>query len=969
MDPSERRRYHMAIVAPLREDYVAAKALLHSIDHEHSLTPSGSECILGKIGSHHLVLVGNAEVSTDVSVSVENTVTDLLREYPSIRAGFLIGVDAKAPRDGIARPGDVVVGSPQGLEPGVVQFDADKTTTYCRLSATHQMNRPPSAVQSAITSLATPSGRKEWEQYLEHQLSQATPILGSTSEQEVKDVKGSTKVFYGKIASSQRPLEDSNLLDKIGRDGNVLCFEQAAASLKPQLPFLTICGITRRSNSNADEWDIDRRVREAAVMYTIFLASEINAMKLGGQHAFANLFGYEPFDLERPGFRLVQLQGGSRFPLECRIFQAYLDDEESIIPYEALSYAWGEQNTPEEIIMNGKHMFVTTSLHDALCHLRRPNEDRILWVDALCIDQSNINERGHQVRHMGEIYGKADNVVIWLGLVDSDAGVLMSAINKFKRIVPPEAFRTWPREDPRWREQWLQLELDEPDVPKSISGLWSFMKKPWFTRVWILQEVANARKALVECNYGNIHAKTFAILPQLLGVEVDDQCQAVLDIMPGPAKLSSWWSQERNLCTLLWRFRGCQATDPRDRVYALLGMASDMTDKTIQADYSKDEQSVVEDLWRYIFDEELSIYDSDKMTIQDLQSELPQLSTELLQERLEGMASLDSMERFLSRQGTMKKLPYDCFPDVIKHGSKVVELLLNRNDSPFQLTPDAALKSFQTNLEVFEFFLQKRLLSTEAVNAVWLEILGTQPGEMNSFLEKLGVPTQPTPNIVLKAIKQGKKTLQRVLESCEHPIEMKDFLLSAAINKGIPTLRLLLENCQHPFEVSEDILMKAVETGLSTLQLLFEEWDLDMEITERATREAITADMPALMFLMHNSKSKLQITDRVLCDAQPETDVYELLSARRAEEVDVPEDEAIQAIQNGTSALNTLLDRPGTNFRVTQRIFAAASEEKHVLDILWRRRQSEVDVLSSYTHRDVGHPQDTSGYAFQRTYD
>ncbi|KAJ4248727.1 hypothetical protein NW762_012565 [Fusarium torreyae] len=892
MDPPERRKYHMAIVAPLREDYATAKALLHSIHSEHTLKPSGAECTLGRIGPHDLVLVGNAEAIADVSVSVEKAVTDLLREYPSIRAGFLIGVGAKAPRGGIARPGDVVVGSPRGLEPGVVQFDASRTTIHNRLSATYQMSRPPSVVQSAIASLATPSGRKEWERYLKNQLSKAALIPyipGSIREQDVGDVNISTKVLYGKIASSPRPLENTDLLDKIGSDGKVLCFEHAAANLRAQLPFLTVCGITPHSDSNQDDRDISRRAGKFAAMYTMFLASEINGVKLGEQHAFTDEFGYEPFDLERPGFRLVRLQGGSQLPIECHVFQAYLDDQESIIPYEALSYAWGEQNTPEEIKMNGKHTSVTTSLHDALCHLRKPHEDRILWVDALCIDQSNINERGHQVRHMGEIYGKADNVVIWLGLVDSNAGFLISAIDKFKHVVPPGAFRTWPREDPRWREQWHKLGLDEPDLSKSVSGLRSFMNQPWFTRVWILQEVANAKKAMIVCNYGNIHAKTFALLPQILGVEVDAQCQVVLDIMPGPAKLSSWWSQERNLCTLLWRFRGCQATDPRDRVFALLGMASDMTDKTIQADYSKDEMIVTEDLWRYLFDEELSIDDSDGMTMKDLQYELPRLSTQLLQEKLEDTTSADSMEKFLSRQGKMHNLPWESFPDVIKRGIKVVEVLLNRNASLLQLTPVDIAQLSKSKSGFFELFLQKCPFSDEAVIAAWWEILEAQPDDMKSFAGNIGIPNQFAPKIVLRALKQ--------------------------------------------------------ETGVPTLQLLLEEWDLNMEITERVTREAITADMPTLMFLMNNSKSKLQITNRVLLNAKHKTEVYELLLAKRAEEADVSEDEAIQAIRDGPSALNALLDRPGTNFRVTQRIFAAARKEKHALDILRKRRASEVNVL------------------------
>jgi hypothetical protein len=91
----------------------------------------------------------------------------------------------------------------------------------------------------------------------------------------------------------------------------------------------------------------------------------------------------------------------------------------------------------------------------------------------------------------------------------------------------------------------------------------------------VLQEVANARVAMVVCGSKSISTRTFALVPSLLELQVDHHCQAVLDIMPAPSRKESCWSQKRDLHTLLVKFRGSKGTDPRDMVYVMLGMSSD----------------------------------------------------------------------------------------------------------------------------------------------------------------------------------------------------------------------------------------------------------------------------------------------------------------------------------------------------------------------------------------------------------
>lgn len=126
-----------------------------------------------------------------------------------------------------------------------------------------------------------------------------------------------------------------------------------------------------------------------------------------------NNFVYEPLDLEQSQIRLLNLlPGNERQRIECALFTATL--EEKGFTYEALSYTWGSKHTTDTILLDGKPCLVTSNLNDALRRLRHPDESRILWVDAICINQQNDTERSQQVGLMRRIYSQASKVVIWL---------------------------------------------------------------------------------------------------------------------------------------------------------------------------------------------------------------------------------------------------------------------------------------------------------------------------------------------------------------------------------------------------------------------------------------------------------------------------------------------------------------------------------------------------------------------------
>jgi hypothetical protein len=114
-------------------------------------------------------------------------------------------------------------------------------------------------------------------------------------------------------------------------------------------------------------------------------------------------------------FRLVRILPAvaKDVPLQCTLEVVTLENSE--VDYKALSYNWGEKQSCFKIQLEGQPCFVTSNLYLALQHIRDPTEPRLFFVDALCINQNDIEERGSQVQRMFDIYRRATQVVIFLG--------------------------------------------------------------------------------------------------------------------------------------------------------------------------------------------------------------------------------------------------------------------------------------------------------------------------------------------------------------------------------------------------------------------------------------------------------------------------------------------------------------------------------------------------------------------------
>ncbi|KAH6644159.1 heterokaryon incompatibility protein-domain-containing protein, partial [Boeremia exigua] len=292
-----------------------------------------------------------------------------------------------------------------------------------------------------------------------------------------------------------------------------------------------------------------------------------------------NTFVYEELDLESRSFRLIRLCRGDEGPTECELLHAYVGDDNDGMEYEALSYTWGDLAKPCNIKVNGQVMHITKNLSEVLEHLRLEHEDRFLWIDALCINQDDYKERGHQVRQMASIYERARQVIFWLGTATVETNRAFHLMQLFGNEMLNHPCNNWQPSDERWQFLWsnvlLQVQKDTwVDEVIYRADFMTLLFRDWFERIWIIQEVVKARSARVACGTESVSARVFALFPEVLKIRPLERCQAVLDIMPGPSRKFSWWLVNQDLETLLRKFQSSKASDPRDMVYALLGICS-----------------------------------------------------------------------------------------------------------------------------------------------------------------------------------------------------------------------------------------------------------------------------------------------------------------------------------------------------------------------------------------------------------
>ncbi|KAL2076119.1 hypothetical protein VTL71DRAFT_1062 [Oculimacula yallundae] len=312
-------------------------------------------------------------------------------------------------------------------------------------------------------------------------------------------------------------------------------------------------------------------------------------------------YRYSPLDEKAHQIRLLTLYPG-QFTDEIRIsleVVSFTDDFHTC--FEALSYTWGSLENPVEIAVGetgNDFLPVTQNLAQALPYLRLEDAPVVLWIDAICVNQQDLEERSSQARFMAQIYSKAPRVLIWSGLESEDSRMAIETLkliaNKFSVDWDHLAIRSTTQDGIDWEiiDEALPLE-DEAHL--SILNL---LDRDWFERLWIWQEAHLANdKALVLCGNVMILWKTL--------------CEAVFCFFRKSAPRFCYsahvfaYHKVRRLFIklpplldfhqLVERTQSCKCSDPQDRIFALMGLNRHNSWPDIEPDYTKDVKDVYKD--------------------------------------------------------------------------------------------------------------------------------------------------------------------------------------------------------------------------------------------------------------------------------------------------------------------------------------------------------------------------------------
>lgn len=221
----------------------------------------------------------------------------------------------------------------------------------------------------------------------------------------------------------------------------------------------------------------------------------------------------------------------------------------------ALSYCWGKLNDKVSITVDGLGVPITANLHSALKRLRAERVERV-WVDALCINQQDDEERSHEVKRMGAIFQEANQVAVWLG----DA-----------QDITEEDINSLSAENTA-----IGYQVQSNSAQRAFLRL---LLKPYWTRVWIIQELAAASRITIFCGHYKLlweTLKKFSLPTFTTGIdginsdELKSRFQNLLQF-----RIDRYATRPVRLLEALSRSHYALSMDPKDKIYGLLGLAYD----------------------------------------------------------------------------------------------------------------------------------------------------------------------------------------------------------------------------------------------------------------------------------------------------------------------------------------------------------------------------------------------------------
>ena len=323
------------------------------------------------------------------------------------------------------------------------------------------------------------------------------------------------------------------------------------------------------------------------------------------QHA-TNQSRIYPERLEEGTARILILcRGSTSDEIKCNLKQKVLlapalpDKVES---YEALSYVWGEEENSGSVVLCGSHFTVTRNLMEVLRQLRLPDRDRMLWVDAICINQRDEEEKATHIKSMNRIYELAERVIAWLG-PSNDA--CNSAYWFMNLIQNPDIAPTAPV---------MTLSINNEGTHTELDSFGKLMNQPYWSRAWVVQEMMFARSLVIRCGsdevpYSALENAFPPDKPATITFHSDKGKPMRMHFHGGPkARMPRLDSKQMCPKRFLDCFLDRQCLKRHDNIFAFLNLLSDDIRQKIPISYKTDICEVVRHTVRAIIESTQSLY-------------------------------------------------------------------------------------------------------------------------------------------------------------------------------------------------------------------------------------------------------------------------------------------------------------------------------------------------------------------------
>lgn len=281
-----------------------------------------------------------------------------------------------------------------------------------------------------------------------------------------------------------------------------------------------------------------------------------------------NKFVHDPLDLAQPSIRVIRIQKDSRKKdIRCGLKHIMVENDQ----YVCLSYMWGSPEPTSTIYINDKPFQVRQNLYEFLVKARKFRKQEWLWIDAICIDQDNNNERGDQVRLMAQIYSRAKYVLVYPGRVSRAVNVVYHIVQgtrwlRTSRSAIASRFLRTLRIILCFTPLLFMAMLDEMLRPLYEKGLENFHNMEYWKRVWIIQELMLSKGFYLVSKFG-----TLRIDNGLRGWKIAKPGTFLNNVLSRRVPTSEL-AKDVRLGELLRAFSESKSSIDVDRIYALLGL-------------------------------------------------------------------------------------------------------------------------------------------------------------------------------------------------------------------------------------------------------------------------------------------------------------------------------------------------------------------------------------------------------------